>query len=155
MKYLLAIPLLLAFATSAFAQESAIRITDPKARPTAPGGTGVVYLTIFNSAAVDDDLTALSTPIADKAEIHRTVSSGGVSHMDAVADLPIKANTSAAFEPGGLHIMLTGLKQPLKLGDSFPLTLHFAKAGVVTASVSVQQIKVGPKPMGDMPGMKM
>jgi len=47
------------------------------------------------------------------------------------------------------------LKQPLKLGDSFPLTLSFAKAGAITVTVSVQQIKAAAKPMGDMPGMKM
>ena len=49
--------------------------------------------------------------------------------------------------------MLTGLKQPLKLGDSFPLTLTFAKAGPVSVTVSVEAIKA--KPMADMPGMKM
>ena len=155
MKFLLAVPILLAVATAAFAQESPIRVADPKARPTAPGGTGGVYMTIFNRGGADDDLTGLSTPIAEKAEMHRTVTTNGVSHMDAVADLPIKANGSVTFAPGGLHVMLTGLKQPLKLGDSFPLTLSFAKAGAITVTVSVQQIKAAAKPMGDMPGMKM
>jgi copper(I)-binding protein len=153
MRFLFAVPILLALAASAFAQESPIRIADPKARPTAPGGTGVVYMTIFNRGAADDDLIALATPVADKAEMHRTATENGISRMDAVADLPVKANGSATFGPGGLHIMLTGLKQPLKLGDSFPLALRFAKAGTVTVTVSVQQIKA--KPMADMPGMKM
>jgi copper(I)-binding protein len=48
-----------------------------------------------------------------------------------------------------------GLKQQLKPGDSFPLTLDFAKAGPVTVTVAVQPIKAKPKPMQDMPGMKM
>jgi copper(I)-binding protein len=155
MRFLLAVSFLLAFASSAFAQESPIRIAAPKARPTAPGGTGVVYMTIFNRGAADDDLTGLSTPIADKAEMHRTMTMNGMTHMDAVADLPIKANGSVTFAPGGLHVMLTGLKQPLKLGDSFPLTLNFAKAGVFTVTISVQQIKAAAKPMADMPDMKM
>lgn len=155
MRFLLAVPALLVLATTAFAQESPIRIADPKARPTAPGGTGVVYMIVFNRGAADDDLTGLSTPIADKAEMHRTATENGISHMDAVADLPVKANGNAIFGPGGLHIMLTGLKQPLKLGDSFPLTLRFARAGTVTVTVPVQQIKPAAKPMADMPGMKM
>jgi periplasmic copper chaperone A len=155
MKFLIALPILLAFAAPAFAQDSPIHVADAKARPTAPGGTGVVYMIIMNHGTADDDLTGLSTPIADKAEMHHTVTENSVSRMDVVADLPVKANQAATFGPGGLHVMLTGLKQPLKLGDSFPLTLNFAKAGAVTVTVSVQQIKATPKPTADMPGIKM
>jgi copper(I)-binding protein len=154
MRFLLALSLLLAFAAPAFAQEIPIRIADPRARPTAPGGTGVVYMIVINHAAADDDLTGLSTPIADKAEMHRTVTENGVSSMEAVADLAIKANGNAAFEPGGLHIMLTGLKQPLKVGDSFPLRLRFANAGTITVTIPVQAMKPEAKKT-DMPGMKM
>jgi len=155
MRFLLALSFLLALALPALAQELPIRIADPKARPTAPGGTGVVYMTVINHADADDDLTGMSTPIADKAEMHRSVTKNGVTSMEAVADLPIKAHGNAAFEPGGLHIMLTGLKQPLKVGDSFPLQLRFAKVGAITVTVSVQAIKGTAKPMADMPGMKM
>ena len=155
MKMLLAVSVLLALSVTALAQESPIHVADAKARPTAPGGTGVVYMTVMNHGAADDDLTALSTPVADKAEMHRSMEINGVSHMEAVADLPVKANGAVDFGPGGLHVMLMGLKQPLKIGDSFPLTLTFAKAGAVTITVSVQQIKAKAKPMGDMPGMKM
>jgi copper(I)-binding protein len=136
--------------------EPTIHIVDVKARPTAPGAeTAAVYLVLMNHGAVDDRLTAISTPVADKAELHRTVDSGGMSKMDAVPDFTIKANDGATFEPGGLHIMLMGLKQQLKIGDSFPVTLTFAKAGAVTVTASVQTIKAKPKPKMDMPGMKM
>lgn len=153
MKFLFLLPMLVALCGPALADEGAIHVADAKARPTAPGGTGVVYMIVMNHGADDDDLTGLSTPVADKAEMHRSMEMNGMSHMEAVADLPVKANGAVMFEPGGLHVMLTGLKQPLKIGDSFPLTLTFAKAGPVTVTVSVQQIKA--KPMGDMPGMKM
>jgi len=152
MKFLFLLTLL-AFAGPALAQESPIHVADAKARPTAPGGTGVVYMIVMNHGTADDVLTGLSSPVADKAEMHRTTDTDGMSHMEAVADLPVKAMEAVTFAPGGLHVMLTGLKQPLKLGDSFPLTLSFAKAGAVTVMVSVQQIKA--KPMADMPGMKM
>jgi len=152
-KFLL--PMLMLLAGPAFADESPIHVADAKARPTAPGGTGVVYMLVMNHGAADDDLTGLSTPIADKAEMHRTTDMNGMSHMEAVADLPVKANGAVDFGPGGLHVMLMGLKQPLKIGDSFPLTLTFAKAGQVTVTVSVQQIKAKAKPMDEMPGMKM
>ena len=154
-KFLFALSFLLIAAAPVHAQESPIHVADAKARPTAPGGTGVVYMIVMNHGTADDDLTGLSTPVADKAEMHRTMDMNGMSRMEAVADLPVKAMDAATFGPGGLHVMLTGLKQPLKIGDSFPLTLTFAKAGPVTITVSVQQIKAAAKPTADMPGMKM
>jgi copper(I)-binding protein len=155
MRHIVAVLFLLALAAPAYAQEGPIHVADAKARPTAPGGIGVVYLIVMNHGTADDDLTGLTTPVADKAEMHRTADRNGISHMEAVADVPVKAMGSVAFAPGGLHVMLMGLKQPLKLGDSFPLTLTFAKAGPVTVTVAVQQIKAKSKPMDDMPGMKM
>ena len=64
MRILLLAPILLALAVPAFAEDSPIHVADAKARPTAPGGTGVVYMIVMNHGAADDDLTALSTPIA-------------------------------------------------------------------------------------------
>jgi len=156
-KSLFLLPVLLGLAFTALAEgQGAIRVSDAKSRPTIAGGTGVVYMTVVNQAASDDELTGLSSPIADKAEMHRTVKDdGGIMKMDAVTSLSVKANASVMFGPGGLHVMLTGLKQPLATGDSFPLTLTFAKAGAVTVTVSVQSFKPAPMPMKDMPGMKM
>ena len=153
----LLIPLLAGLALPALAEDSGpIQITDAKARPTAPGlTTGVVYMTVANRGDSDDTLTGLSTPIAEKAETHRTTDTGGVAKMDAVANLPVKAKGTVTFSPNGLHVMLMGLKQPLKLGDSFPLTLNFAKAGDVAVTVKVEPIKMPGKAMPDMPGMKM
>jgi len=158
MRYLLLLPILLVLAFPALA-DGPVQVTDAKSRPTAPGGTGVVYMTV--TSAADDELTGLSTPAADSAAMHRTTKdAAGVMKMDSVATLPLKANTAAAFGPGGLHVMLMGLKKPLAVGDSFPLTLTFAHAAPVTVTVSVQPFKPEPHPMDhgsmkDMPGMKM
>jgi periplasmic copper chaperone A len=67
--------------------------------------------------------------------------------------VPVKAGGSAQFKPDGMHIMLLGLKHPLKAGDSFPLTLTFDKAGAVETMVKVT--KAGAAAPGSMPGMKM
>jgi periplasmic copper chaperone A len=155
MRYLMLLPVVLGLAFPAFAQsDGPVHVTDAKSRPTAPGGTGVVYMTVTSSA--DDSITALSAPIADKAEMHRTVKGdGGIMRMEPVATLPLKANEAATFGPGGLHVMLTGLRKPLAAGDSFPLTVTFAHAAPVTVTVSVGSFKPAPQPMKDMPGMKM
>src|ERR1700742_1668434 len=101
MKFLLSFAILLALATPALAQEGPIHVADAKARPTAPGGTGVVYMVVMNHGAADDDLTGLSPPIADKVEMHRSTDTNGVSRMEAVADLPLKAYGAVDFGPGG------------------------------------------------------
>ena len=157
MKILFLVPMMLALASGAFAESaSPIHVVDAKARPTATGmSTGVVYMVVMNHGQTDDTITGLSTPIADRAEMHRTSNEAGIVRMDPVIELPIKANDTVTFAPNGLHVMLTGLHQPLKLGDSFPLTLNLAKAGAVTVTVNVAPVKANPKPMADMPGMKM
>ncbi len=133
-----------------------IQITDAKARPTPPGATsGVVYLTVMNHGAADDTLTSVATSVADAASMHRTVNDSGIMKMEPVGSLPVKAGGTLSFAPGGLHIMLTGLKRPLKPGDDFPITLNFATAGPVTTTVAVGAIGPAAHGMHDMPGMKM
>lgn len=147
--------LCLALVAPALAQSnSGIEISHPWARATASTATtGAVYLKIVNHGASDDSLTAASTPVAAKAEPHTTLNDNGIMKMRPLAELPVKAGGTAEFKPGGMHIMLLGLKQPLKAGDSFPLTLTFKKAGTVETTVTVE--KPGSAGMGDMPGMKM
>jgi len=157
MKSLLVILCLLFGMTSASAETTeVIHVADAKARPTIAGATtGAIYLVIMNHGAADDTLTGLSTPVADKAEAHRSTSDNGVMKMEPVDSLTIKAGDGVTFAPGGLHIMLTGLKQPLVLGQTFPLTLTFAKAGPVETTVTVARVGKGKQEMHDMPGMKM
>jgi copper(I)-binding protein len=50
----------------------------------------------------------------------------------------VPAGADLSFAPGGYHVMLMGLKQELKPGDSFPLMLTFEKAGQVTLQVAVK-----------------
>ncbi|MGO8920647.1 MAG: copper chaperone PCu(A)C [Stellaceae bacterium] len=133
---------------------SGIEISHPWARATASAAAnGAVYLKIVNHGSSDDTLTAAATPAAAKAELHTSLNDNGVMKMRPLAEVPLKAGGSAEFKPGGMHIMLLGLKQPLKAGDSFPLTLTFKQAGAVETTVMVE--KPGAAGTGDMPGMKM
>jgi len=130
-----------------------IQVADAWARPTSKlAKTGVVYLTIVNHGATDDSLESVSTPAAATASLHISTMANGVSQMRALPSVSVKPGAEATFAPGGMHIMLENLTAPLTVGSSFPLTLHFAKAGDVTTQVSVQQ-KAGTE--AAMPGMKM
>lgn len=153
------IAFLLAFLpVAAFAD--GITVTDAWSRATPGTATpGVAYLTITDRGAADT-LTAVSTPVAASAMLHQSKTENGISSMTPVEALPIAAGGTVTLAPGGYHIMLEGLKQPLKAGDSFPLTLTFAHAGAVTATVTVKPLgAMKPKDdmsgMGSMPGMNM
>jgi len=78
-----------------------------------------------------------STPVAATAEVHETTNDNGVMRMRPVPTLALEPGKSVTLTPGGYHLMLMGLKHPLKQGDSFPLTLTFAHAAPVTVQVSI------------------
>ena len=119
-------------------QAAGVSVTRVWARATsASQKNGAAYFTIANPGA-DDTLTGAATPVADMAELHRTSAVNGVMQMRPVASVKVPHGQLVTFGPGGLHVMLMGLKQPLKQGDSFPLTLTFAKAGDVTVNAVVQ-----------------
>jgi copper(I)-binding protein len=151
---LLALALGLGIATAAHAADTGITVEKPWARATAPSGTtGAAYLMIVNKGTTDDRLVAASTPVADKAELHSMTMDGTVMKMRPIDAVDVKANAQAELKPGGLHVMLTGLKHQLKEGETFPLHLTFEKAGAVDVTVMVE--KIGAKGASDMPGMKM
>jgi copper(I)-binding protein len=83
---------------------------------------------------------ARATPGAARAELHESAMAGMVMKMRPLSAVAIPAGQSVAFAPGGMHIMLLGLKAPLREGQSFPLTLTFAKAGTQTVTVAVGKV---------------
>lgn len=99
--------------------------------------SSAAYVTITNRGAVPDRLVGVSTPAAQNASIHNSVVQGGISRMRGVAQLPVAARSSVVMKPGGLHVMLTGLRAPLRPGARVPLTLRFARAGAVQVSLPV------------------
>jgi periplasmic copper chaperone A len=138
--------ILLAMPTVAPAQQNGIRVENAWSRAAMQGRTGVVYLTIVDDDA-PDRLTAVASPVATKAELHESFTDNGVAKMRPVATLRVAHGETLTLAPGGYHIMLTGLKQPLRQGDTFPVMLSFEKAGQVTAMVAVQKAG-GSMPMG-------
>jgi copper(I)-binding protein len=141
--------LLLAAPAVSIAQQSGMSVTDAWSRAAIQGGNGVVYLTITDSGQADR-LLSVTAPVAAKAELHESYVEQGVSKMRWVAALPITPGKPMTLSPGGYHIMLMGLKQPLKEGESFPLTLTFERAGQVTTDVMVRRAGGA---MPTMPGM--
>ncbi len=144
-KTLAVVAALLLVAIGAAAQSGSVEIRDAWARAT-PGKAdiGAAYLTL--QSPVGDRLTGLSTPIASITQLHTTTMEGGVKKMTRVAALDLPAGQKIKLEPGGMHIMLIGLTDRLRQGQSFPLTLSFEKAGKREVTVSVESAgSMGPE----------
>ncbi len=133
-------------AGTVLAQTGQLEVDNAWARAT-PGeaATGAAYVTIQSPTA--DKLVAASSPVAKKAELHTMSMEGMVMKMRPLASVDIPAGQAVTLQPGGMHIMLIGLAKPLKPGQTFPLTLTFAKAGSRTVDVAVEKIgAMGPAP---------
>jgi len=105
--------------------------------------TGAAYLTVRNAGAADDRLIGVASEVADRAELHGSEMQDGVMRMRPVEAVEVPAHGQAALEPGGLHIMLIGLKAPLEEGGSFALTLTFENAGEVEVVTTIEDIAHG------------
>lgn len=137
----------LALSTAAAAHDFTIgklSIAHPWTRQTAPGqANGGGFMVIANRGGLDR-LVAASSPAAAKVEIHTMTMEGGIMRMRPVpAGLTIPAGGKLELKPGGYHIMLIGLRAPLKLGAMVPLTLRFEKAGSKTVQLKVEAVTYG------------
>lgn len=126
--------------------QQAVQVKEPWARATA-GKVGGVFLTLAPGAAADR-LTSAQSPVAGKVELHTTVKDGDVMRMRPVNAIEVKPGAPVELKPGGLHIMLIDLKQPLKQGDRIPLQLVFEKAGPVAVTVEVRGAGATAEPAG-------
>jgi hypothetical protein len=131
---LLAMPLLASCGDEGVSQ---IAVSDAWARASVTA-TGAAYLTVSNSGNKDDVLLEVRSPVAEKVEIHDMTMDGMVMKMRRLDALPVAAGESVALAPGGKHIMLIGLVEPLSEGMAVPLTLVFERAGEVAVSAPVR-----------------
>ena len=121
----------------AWAQAAAVKVEAAWARPTVAGqAAGGGFLKITGGAAADR-LLGGSAAISKGVELHSMQMDGDVMRMREVPGIAVPAGQAVELKPGGLHLMFSGLKQPLKAGDSFPLMLRFEKAGEVKVDVKV------------------
>lgn len=121
-------------------------VRHPYASPSMAGSqNGAVYFKgIKNAGKEADQLLSAKTQVADKVEIHEMTMSGDVMKMRPLSSIEIPAGVEVSIakgNPNGYHLMLLGLKQPLKDGDRFPVWLTFKRAGEVKVEVSVQTLK--------------
>lgn len=112
-----------------------LEIMAPFARGTLD--RGAVFFTVVNNGDTDDALVAANADIAGRTELHETIMQDGQAMMQPVDQINVPAGGEAVLEPGGLHVMLLDLPEPLEVGQTFPVTLTFENAGEVELTVEV------------------
>ncbi len=118
---------------------SAIAVTDALCRPT-PNGRQVTGCYMNLTSPVDDTLVSVESPVAALAQVHETRMESNMMMMrELEAGLPLPAGEAVQLKPGGNHVMLMGVREPLRAGQTVALTLTFANAAPVEVTANVGQ----------------
>lgn len=119
-------------------QRGDIAVTAPWTRAAGQNGTGAGFLAIANRGTAPDRLVGASSPLARITEIHTHIREGDILRMRPVAAVDLPPGETVTLQPGGFHLMLIGLKQPLIQGQTVPVTLRFERAGEVEVTLAIQ-----------------
>lgn len=120
------------------ANRPAIELQEPWLRAAAGGENSAAYFVIHNQGAADK-LLAVESEAAEQVQIHRSIiDDQGIASMVEQKRVTIAANADTTFEPGGLHVMLIRLKEPLVAGDSIKLRLHFERSGTYEIEAAIR-----------------
>ena len=103
-----------------------------------PTETGV-YLVIDNPGDDDVTLESASSPAAGHVVLHETTVVGGETSSEEVDGITVTAGRGKVLEPGGYHVMLLGLTEPLEVGDRVEVTLAFSDGTDRTLDVPVKE----------------
>jgi hypothetical protein len=124
-----------------------VSVQDPYVRlapPNAPA-TGA-FMVIKNNGDKDIKVLKADNPASKVTELHTHINDGGVMKMRPVPSIDIKAKEEAVLKPGSLHVMMIGLKAPMKEGDVVPITLSFDDGSTKQVDAKVVRPMAAPMP---------
>ncbi|UXI03203.1 copper chaperone PCu(A)C [Photobacterium sp. TY1-4] len=146
--------LLSAMANAHDYQGGNLHIDHPWSKQVPPTSqVAAAFFEIENRGHEADTLIKAESPIAGKTELHAHIHEDGMMKMREVESIDVPAQGTRMLKPGSYHIMFFELKQVPALGDRFPLTLYFAKAGKVDVEVAVEEATYQPKQQNDSHAM--
>ena len=120
-----------------------IIVTDATVRLLPPGVPNTAaYFSIQNSSDTTQILIGASADFATKAEIHNHIMVDDMMRMEQQSEVVINPGESVQFAPGGLHLMLFGLKQPLLEGQSVTFSLQTKDGESITITANVARPSV-------------
>lgn len=130
-------------ALSVAARGADIAIGDPYARAVPPGQpNSAVFMSLENRTGVDRALMAAESPACETVELHTHVEEGGMMRMRRIEKIELPGGRTVMLEPGALHLMLIGLRQPLEAGDVVEVTLILDDGARLPVEAPVRRIAV-------------
>jgi copper(I)-binding protein len=137
-------------ALAAAAALAQTRVEDPWVRGTVAQQTATGMFARITSTT-GGKLVSAASPAAGVVEIHEMTMDGNVMRMRAIPGLELPAGKPVDLKPGGHHVMLMDLKQPLKAGDTVPVTLVVEGADGQRESI---EVRAPVRPLGAAGGMQ-
>lgn len=133
--------LVLVLMLAAWPAVSEVAVVDAYIRAPVPGQQSTAaFFTLVNRSATDCELIGASSPVAGKVEVHRHRHHGGMMQMREVDSLLLPAGKAVSFEPGGYHLMLLGVQQPLEEGVDYSLRLLFSGCSEQLVQAKVRSV---------------
>lgn len=121
-----------------------VAVTDAMIRlPAVPGTPGAAYFTVSQGSGAPRKLVSVYVEGTGRAEMHETVTEGGVSKMQQVKDVPLEAGKSVQFKPGSMHVMLFDVADTLKAGTNTELTVTLDNGDKVSVPARVESLAGG------------
>ena len=129
-------------ANNAAAASPAATLTVQNAWVRRPPGvdTAAVYFVLVNPGAKPVKVIGVSSSVAEHVMIHETAMADGLSRMRMKDSILVPAGKSVAFAPEGLHVMLSGFRYDVAVGDRVPLTLQLEGGGKVSINALVRPL---------------
>jgi copper(I)-binding protein len=124
----------------AFAQASPLIVQNAWMRKAPGSDTAAVYLVLRNTSVEPVIVIGVRSPAASHVMIHETSTAGGQSRMRMHEKLVIAPGQSVSLAPGGLHVMLSGMKKSPLIGQTVPLVLLLANGGTVQVAAIVRPL---------------
>lgn len=124
-----------AMAEGVMAHGAWVRLVPPVAKNSA------AYLEIQNTGDKVLQIESAESPVAEVVEVHQTSMADGVMRMSEVKGLQVPVDGKVTMKPGGYHVMLINLKEPLQKGQIVPVTIKFTAGQELTVQAKVKEMQ--------------
>jgi len=122
------------------AKSARISVTGAYSKATVAGQSVSSGFMKIAATGASDQLISASSPVATEVQLHSMSMEGNTMKMRQIKALEIPTDSSVELTPGGLHLMLMGLKKPLAVGDVVRVKLKFASSGELEVNLPVQAV---------------
>jgi copper(I)-binding protein len=127
-------------------QGAEVAIGDPYVRAVPPGqANSAVFMSLENRSDQDQALVAAESDVSEIVELHTHIEEGGMMRMRQIEKIDVPAGETVILQPGGLHVMLIGLRQALEPDQTIDLTLVFEDGSRMPVQAPVRRIQMQPK----------